>query len=831
MATETRKEDGQWAPAPGQSSPPVTVPGDPTPQDIAQDKLYRQLGLTDAEYQRVAAELGRLPNYVEAGIFGVLWSEHCSYKSSKPYLKHFPTTGPQVLQGPGENAGIVDLGDGTAVAFKMESHNHPSAIEPYQGAATGVGGILRDIFTMGARPIAFLDSLRFGPLSEPHTRYLFANVVAGIGGYGNCVGIPTVGGEAVFHSAYTANPLVNAMCVGVLPAAGIVKGQASGVGNPVFVIGARTGRDGIHGATFASAEDPHAKERSAVQVGDPFLGKLLMEASLELIATGAVVGIQDMGAAGLTSSAAEMASRAGGGIEMFLDRVPVRETHMTPYEMMLSESQERMLVVLERGKEDLALTTLHKWGLEIAEIGRVTNDGQLRLWFHDTKVGEMPVRLLVDEAPVYNRPVQASPPLWLPQTAQAENAQFPAESSEGVPESEAAVEQRALTLASPEQWLLRLLADPSIADKSWVFRQYDTTVRASTLVGPGGDAAVVKVSGSRKGVALCTDGNGRYVALNPRRGGAIAVAEAARNLSCVGAKPLALTDCLNFGNPENPGVMYQFAEATAGMTEACQILNTPVVSGNVSFYNQSYGQDILPTPVVGMVGVVDSLDKVVGGAFTCQGAVVVVFGPQDTSLRGSLLANEAVGFPWGDAPALRLEMEASVQSLVRALVDRRLVQAVHDVSEGGLAVTLAEMCIAGGVGLTVALSEPVSSPLGWLYSEGQSRVVAQVSREDLEVVEQLAVAADVPMIVLGETGTPDMTMGDPAEVWWHLPVAQLQQVYREALPKAMATVDGPLPAEFPVRQSDRGERQDLLRVSDEDGRRDLKTGKNQGVRS
>ncbi|GMA57726.1 hypothetical protein GCM10025858_22290 [Alicyclobacillus sacchari] len=543
---------------------------EPTPEQIRDERVYRSLGLTDAEYELVVEKLGRLPNYVEAGIFGVLWSEHCSYKSSKVHLRRFPTSGPQVLQGPGENAGVVDIGDGMAVAFKMESHNHPSAVEPYQGAATGVGGILRDIFTMGARPVAFLDSLRFGPLDDGRTRYLFSEVVAGIGGYGNCVGIPTVGGEVQFSPTYRGNPLVNAMCVGILPADGIVRGTATGVGNPVFVVGARTGRDGIHGATFASAEDPEEKERSAVQVGDPFLGKLLMEACLELIASGAVVGIQDMGAAGLTSSSAEMASRAGGGLEMILDRVPVREEGMTPYEMMLSESQERMLVVLERGREHVAFAIFQRYGLEVADIGRVTDDGRLRLIWHGEVVADMPVAALVDEAPVYERPIA------LP--SEPERVDIPA------------------SLPAREAWLA-VLSHPSVADKRFVYRQYDTMVRAQTVMGPGSDAALVKVPGMDKAIAMATDGNSRYVALNPRRGGQIAVAEAVRNLATAGAKPLAITNCLNFGNPEKPEIMRQLSDAIDGMAEACKALDTPVVSGNVSLYNESRGVDIQPTPL------------------------------------------------------------------------------------------------------------------------------------------------------------------------------------------------------------------------------------------
>ncbi len=742
--------------------------GQPTPQEIREQRRYLELGLTEAEYERVCERLGRLPNYVEAGLFGVLWSEHCSYKSSKIHLRKFPTSGPQVLQGPGENAGVVDVGGGLAVAFKMESHNHPSAVEPYQGAATGVGGILRDVFTMGARPIAFLDSLRFGPLTDDRTRYLFANVVAGIGGYGNCVGIPTVGGETVFDESYRHNPLVNAMCVGVLEADKMAKGAARGVGNPVFVVGARTGRDGIHGATFASAEDPTEKERSAVQVGDPFLGKLLMEACLELIATGAVVGIQDMGAAGLTSSSAEMAARAGGGLELDLDRVPVREEGMTPYEMMLSESQERMLVVMEKGREELAFSILCKWGLEVAEIGRVTGDGRLRLRFAGEVVADVPVAALVDEAPVYDRPADAK------------------------------YVQPGLTVAKPEpaagdadawaQYLLTLLAHPSIADKRWVYRQYDTSVRTATQVGPGSDAAVVRLPGAERAVALATDGNGRYVYLNPRRGGAIAVAEAARNLVASGAKPLAITDCLNFGNPEKPAVMRQFIDAVEGMAEACRALDTPVVSGNVSFYNESQGQDIFPTPVVGALGVIEDLAHVTESAFCTADSAIVLVGPIDSALDGSLFWQLLAGQPAGDAPPLDLALERRVQDLVQSLIRTGRVRSAHDVSDGGLAVALTEMAIAGGVGAEVTLPVTPRDALeraGLLFSEAQSRILLEVDGASAEVIVQEAAQAGVPALVLGKTGGDAVIIGGDDGVWLTLPLASARAAYEGALPQAM----------------------------------------------
>lgn len=740
---------------------------EPTAEQIREAKVYRQLGLTDAEYERAVERLGRLPNYVETGLFGVLWSEHCSYKSSKVHLRKFPTSGKQVLQGPGENAGVVDIGEGIGIAFKMESHNHPSAVEPYQGAATGVGGILRDVFTMGARPIAFLNSLRFGNLDDAHTRYLFGNVVAGIGGYGNCVGIPTVGGEAVFDPSYQHNPLVNAMCVGVLPAEKIMKGVASGVGNPVFIVGSRTGRDGIHGATFASAEDPHEKERSAVQVGDPFLGKLLMEACLELMETGAVVGIQDMGAAGLTSSSAEMASRAGGGLEMYLDRVPVRETEMTPYEMMLSESQERMLVVMERGKEQVAFDILKKWGLEVAEIGKVTDDGLLRLFFHGEVVAEVPVPELVDEAPVYERPLLA------PQKAPGLDA-IPLTNDE-------------LNAQDAGDWLLRLLGHPTIADKKWIHRQYDTTVRTSTVVGPGSDAAIVLVPGTSRAVALVTDGNGRYVYLNPRRGGAIAVAEAARNIVCAGGKPLAITDCLNFGNPEKPEIMYQFSEAVEGMSEACEMLDTPVVSGNVSLYNESKGTDIFPTPVVGAVGVIEDLEYVTRGGFQADGSTVILLGQPDAKLDGSMLWQLMAGRPAGDAPHFDAYEEQKVQRVVYDLIRQRVVKSAHDLSDGGLAVALAEMSLAGKRGVVTSLLElqETGHPMGLLFSEAQGRILIEVDEQDVAKVLEYAGQSGVKAVRLGVTGGPDFILADADGVQVRKGLSELESVYYEALPKTM----------------------------------------------
>ncbi|MFD1673659.1 phosphoribosylformylglycinamidine synthase subunit PurL [Alicyclobacillus fodiniaquatilis] len=732
---------------------------EPTAEQIRDERLYRDLGLTETEYALVTEKLGRLPNYVEAGIFGVLWSEHCSYKSSKAHLRRFPTSAPHVLQGPGENAGVVDIGDGLAVAFKMESHNHPSAVEPYQGAATGVGGILRDIFTMGARPIAFLDSLRFGPLDDAHTRYLFEQVVAGIGGYGNCVGIPTVAGEVQFSPTYKGNPLVNAMCVGLLPADKMMRGTASGVGNPVFVVGARTGRDGIHGATFASAEDPHEKERSAVQVGDPFLGKLLMEACLELIASGAVVGIQDMGAAGLTSSSAEMASRAGGGIEMHLDDVPVRETEMTPYEMMLSESQERMLVVMERGREEIAFEIFRRYGLEVADVGKVTDDGRLRLIWHGEVVADMPVAALVDEAPVYEREAG----VWEAPSQQAIPTDTPVATA----------------------WL-DLMAHPSVADKAFVHRQYDTSVRTSTVLGPGYDAALVKVPDVDKAVAMTTDGNSRYVYLNPRKGGEIAVAEAVRNLVTVGARPLAITNCLNFGNPEKPEIMRQLSDAIDGMAAACEVLGAPVVSGNVSLYNETRGVDIQPTPVVGAIGVIDGIGRRIASVPVEVDDQVSLWmlGREDDALDGSLYGEVVCGRPVGDAPYINLAEEAKLHQLMQVLASDGLLLAAHDVSEGGAAVTLAEICMQCARGIAVEVPGGMNLH-GWLFSEAQGRIIVAVAPEQAQAFLFAAREAGVPTRQLGRLAGSNMMVAQNGTTHANLSLQELREVFEQAIPNAM----------------------------------------------
>lgn len=760
---------------------------DPSSEEIAEQKIYQSFGLSDAEYDKVVQLLGRKPNYVETGIYSVMWSEHCSYKSSKPVLKRFPTSGPKVLQGPGENAGIVDIGDNQAVVFKIESHNHPSAIEPYQGAATGVGGIIRDVFTMGARPIALLNSLRFGTIeNNAHNRYLFGNVVAGIAGYGNCIGIPTVAGEVVFDDRYTHNPLVNAMCVGLIDKDKITKGNASGVGNPVMVVGARTGRDGIHGATFASVEDPHSKERSAVQVGDPFMEKLLLEACLELIATGEVVGIQDMGAAGMTSSSAEMASRAGSGLEMDVALVPRREEDMTPYEIMLSESQERMLVVMKQGRESAAEQIFEKWGLEATVIGRVTDDGMLRIKEGEQVAAEIPVTTLVDDAPMYHRP--STRPAYLDETESFD----------------------IMSLPKPDdltETLHTLLRQPTIASKEWVYRQYDYMVRTSTMVRPGSDAAVVTIRGTRKALAMKTDGNGRYVWLDPEMGGKLAVAEAARNVVCTGAEPLAVTDCLNYSNPEKPEIFYQLEKSADGMSEACRILDTPVISGNVSLYNETNGVDIYPTPVIGMVGLVHDVDHVTTAEWKKEGNLLFLTGLTKTDIGGSEYMLSVHGKVAGKAPDIDLQLEQSVQQFTLAAIQKGLVRSAHDCAEGGLAVALAESAIGGKIGAAIELNteegaipavgvnttEGANAANGAtssialrpdlvLFSESPSRIILEISPDQADILTQLANEYKIPLTMIGRIGGDSLTI-----------TVNLQQVVSEQVAKLADTWGGAIP--------------------------------------
>ena len=682
---------------------------EPTATQIRDERIYATMGLSDDEYALVVSLLGREPNYTEIGLFSVMWSEHCSYKNSKPVLRKFPTTGKHVLQGPGEGAGIVDIGDGQAVAFKIESHNHPSAIEPYQGAATGVGGIIRDIFSMGARPIALLNSLRFGDLNESRVKHLFGHVVSGIAGYGNCVGIPTVGGEVAFDPAYSGNPLVNAMCVGFIRHEDIQKGIAEGVGNSVMYVGATTGRDGIHGATFASEElgEDADEKRPAVQVGDPFMEKLLIEACLEVIKHPALVGIQDMGAAGLTSSSAEMASKAGMGIEMNLDLVPQREAGMTPYEMMLSESQERMLLVVKAGHEDEIEAIVTKWGLHAVKVGEVIEEKVLRLVHQGEVAAEVPVDALAEDAPVYHKPSK------VPAYYEAFQAMEPVTPI---------VEDVMATWND-------VLAMPSIASKRWVYEQYDHMVQTSTVVAPGSDAAVIRIRETEKSLAMTTDCNAKYVYLDPRVGGAIAVAEAARNIVASGAEPLALTDCLNFGSPDKPEGFWQLDQAVEGMAEACRTLDTPVIGGNVSLYNESNGQAIYPTPVVGMVGLIEKPEHITTSFAKQVGDVVFLLGETKAEFGGSALQMLQDGKVSGHAPTLDLEEERQTQKVLLHAIREGLVTAAHDVSEGGLAAALPELVFGTGFGMDVTIDTDLVTAL---FSESQSRFLVTVDKAHAE---------------------------------------------------------------------------------------------------
>ncbi|MBG9446767.1 phosphoribosylformylglycinamidine synthase subunit PurL [Cytobacillus firmus] len=729
---------------------------EPSPEQLKAQKVYKEMGLSDDEFVMIEKIIGRLPNYTEIGLFSVMWSEHCSYKNSKPVLSKFPTTGEKVLQGPGEGAGIVDIGDGQAVVFKIESHNHPSAIEPYQGAATGVGGIIRDVFSMGARPVALLNSLRFGELDSPRVRYLFKEVVAGIAGYGNCIGIPTVGGEVQFDSSYEGNPLVNAMCVGLIDHKDIKKGQAHGVGNTVMYVGAKTGRDGIHGATFASEEltDQSETKRPAVQVGDPFMEKLLLEACLELVQSDALVGIQDMGAAGLTSSSAEMASKAGSGIEMNLDFVPQRETGMTAYEMMLSESQERMLIVVKKGREQEIVDLFSKYDLEAVSIGKVTDDKMLRLTHQGEVVAELPVDALAEDAPVYHKP--SSEPQYYREFQAMEN-EIPA------------VEEY-------KETLVKLLQQPTIASKEWVYDQYDYMVRTNTVVAPGSDAAVIRIRGTRKGLAMTTDCNSRYMYLDPETGGKIAVAEAARNIICSGGQPLAITDNLNFGNPEKPEIFWQIEKAADGISEACRTLNTPVIGGNVSLYNETNGTAIYPTPVIGMVGLVEDIDHVTTQSFKAAGDLIYLVGETKDEFGGSELQKVTYGRIFGKAPELDLEKEEKAQEQILKAIRSGLVASAHDVAEGGLAVAAAESLIGStGLGADIKVSGNATSAL---FSESQSRFLLSVKKENQEAFESL-----VDATLIGEvTDAPVLYLSNEEGLLLAEQVDVLKQAWKGAIP-------------------------------------------------
>lgn len=729
------------------------------------DRTWEEVGLSEAEYEKITAILGRRPNGLELGLFGIMWSEHCSYKSSRPVLRLFPNEAPWVLQGPGENAGVVAIGDGLAVVFKMESHNHPSAIEPFQGAATGVGGIVRDIFAMGARPIALLDSLRFGSLEDPRVRYLFGGVVSGISWYGNCIGVPTVGGEIYFDPAYTANPLVNVMCVGLLPEGKMARGVASGPGNKVMLVGARTGRDGIHGASFASEElgEDSLRRRPAVQVGDPFKEKLLIEACLELIERGCMVGLQDLGAAGITSAASEMAGRAGTGMEIEVTQVPRREAGMTPYEVMLSESQERMLVVPRPGREEEVAAILAKWDLEAAVIGQVTDDGLFRVREAGRVVAEVPVEALA-ACPVIPR--EKARPAYLEElVAGGEEAPEPDDYGEA---------------------LLRLLSSPTVAGKAWVWRQYDHMVQINTAVLPGAaDAAVLRLKGSRQGLALTTDGNGRYPYLDPYTGGAIAVAEAARNLACCGARPLGVTDCLNFGHPGRPEIFWQFEEAVRGMAEACRVLGVPVVSGNVSFYNESSGEAIYPTPVVGMVGLIADVEQTRTAAFSGGGDLVVLLGENTGELGGSEYLWLAHGRTGGKPPRVDLAREKALVEVLVEAVSTGLLSSAHDCAEGGLAVSLAECCLAGGLGARVQLDWS-ASPAALLFGEGQGRAVVSLPEASWPQLEELCQGQGLPVQVLGRVGGGDLVIAVNGRALVQVPVQELRERWEGVIPCLMS---------------------------------------------
>ncbi|WP_136608817.1 phosphoribosylformylglycinamidine synthase subunit PurL [Paenibacillus dokdonensis] len=738
---------------------------EPTAEQIAEQKIYQQFGVSDSEYELICSFMGRQPNYTEIGVFSVMWSEHCAYKNSKPLLRRFPTSGPRVLMGPGEGAGIVDIGDNQAVVFKIESHNHPSAVEPYQGAATGVGGIIRDIFSMGARPVALLNSLRFGKLESDRVKYLFEHVVSGIAGYGNCIGIPTVAGEVMFDNSYDGNPLVNAMCVGLIDHDKIQRGVAKGVGNPVFYVGPPTGRDGIHGATFASVELSEESEakKTAVQVGDPFMEKLVMESCLELIDTGIVLGIQDMGAAGLTCSSSEMASKAGNGLELYLDQVPQREEGMSPYEMMLSESQERMLFVVEPKDEAQAMEIFERWGVICAKVGKVTDDGRLKLFHHGDLVGDMPVQALVDECPVYEKP--SSVPGYYVDNEKVDTLRYD--------------EVKDLGGA-----LKTVLASPTVASKAWVYNQYDYMVRTSTAVRPGSDAAVITINGTRKGLAMTTDCNGRYVYLDPEVGGKIAVSEAARNIVCTGAEPLAITDNLNFGSPEKPDIFWQMERAVDGMAEACRVLDTPVIGGNVSLYNENAGGAIYPTPVVGMVGLLHDTDHITTQGFKQEGDVIFLLGETKAELGGSELQYAVHGVTEGRPPVLDLDTEKKLLSGVLGAIQSGLVQSAHDLSEGGLAVALAESCISGSLGASVSISTALRHDLA-LFSESQSRILLSAAKNQADKLQAYLTEQGVPVTLIGSVGGESLVVDINDAPALNESVKGLRQVWEDAIPCLM----------------------------------------------
>ena len=758
-------------------------------------EILDQHNVTPEEYERIKQLMGREPNITELGIFSVMWSEHCSYKSSKVHLRRLPTEGECLVQGPGENAGIVDIGDGWCVAFKIESHNHPSFIEPYQGAATGVGGILRDIFTMGARPVAAMNSLRFGPIrgedvddsreqasanAIARNRRLMAGVVKGLGDYGNSFGVPTVGGEAAFADCYSFNPLVNAFALGLVRREQIFYGKAEGIGNSVIYVGAKTGRDGIHGATMASAEFDEAamEKRPTVQVGDPFSEKLLLEACLEAMRAGAIVGIQDMGAAGLTSSSCEMGARAGTGLEINLDLVPQRETGMTAYEMMLSESQERMLIVAKRGHERQLMEIFHRWDLDAVIIGQVIAEEKLRALHNGEVVADIPNKALTDEAPRYNRPQK-------PSVITAEDVTPKIETAISNLESQISGEWQVFT-----EILRRLIASPNLASKQWVYRQYDHMVRTNTVVLPGSDAAVIRVKETRRSLAMSLDCNSRYCHLNPREGARLAVAEAARNVVCSGAKPLAITNCLNFASPERPEVMWSFSETIDGMAEACRALGTPVTGGNVSFYNETEGQGVYPTPVIGMLGLIEDAKHTTTQWFKAAGDVILLLGVTQNDLGASEILSVLAGETSGAVPRLDLEAEKAVQKVCLDAIRAGLVRSAHDCSDGGLAVALAESCFSSyrrnAVGARIDLSEhaKLSGPqrAALFFGESPSRIIISLKPEHVAEVKNIAGQAGVDCAVIGETGGAELSVACDGESLIEITVASLEEIWRNALP-------------------------------------------------
>ncbi len=721
-------------------------------------EIYEELGLTKEEYKKIVEILGREPNYVELAMYSVMWSEHCSYKSSKPELGKFPTQGPQIIQGPGENAGIIDIGDGQAIAMKIESHNHPSAIEPYQGAATGIGGILRDIFAMGARPIALLDPLRFGSLEDERTKYLFSEVVAGIAGYGNCCGVPTVAGDIYFEDSYKGNPLVNVMCVGFVETRKIMHGYARGEGNIVVLIGNKTGRDGIGGVSVLASqelEDTAHKKRPSVQVGDPFTEKLLIEVCLELIDKGLIVGLQDLGGAGLTCATCETTSRAHTGMEIDISKVLKRESGMESFETMVSESQERMLAIVTPEHERKVLNICRMWGLDAVEIGKVTDTQQLEVTDNGESVASIPARSLADDGPVYER--KAEKPAYL-KRVQA----FP----------------RSLTVPKDlNKALLEMMSSPNICSRQWVYEQYDHMVQTNTVIRPGGDAAVIRIKGTDKAIALTGDGNGRYCYLDPYVGAKIAVAEAARNLVCVGAKPLAVTDCLNLGNPEKPNIFWQFKEVVRGMAEACEVFDTPVVGGNVSFYNEWKKGAIYPTPVVGMLGLISNRSKITTMAYKEKGNLVAVLGETSNELGGSEYLKTIHKKVAGKVPAIDLTVEKGLQICILEAIETGLINSAHDISDGGLAVALAESVIAGGLGVVIQQPANGLKPHEWLFSESQGRAIVSLRERSLFLIQRLARRHDVSLTVIGRVSGDALKIDDIIK----LPIVEIEKSWRGAL--------------------------------------------------